>query len=140
VLVNSTGVGTLGRVAQVAILDESMVVDSHVTVVRANPDIVSSEYLGVYLRLREHEIEYMAEGSTGQTELSRIKLGEMLVVVPDSERLTLFSGIIADLTRKRALNWKAAGTLSALRDILLPKLMSGELRVAHAKSAMENTL
>lgn len=37
VLVNSTGVGTLGRVAQVLQLSEPTIVDSHVTVVRAGP-------------------------------------------------------------------------------------------------------
>jgi type I restriction enzyme S subunit len=37
ILVNSTGVGTLGRVAQVLGVDEPTIVDSHVTVVRANP-------------------------------------------------------------------------------------------------------
>jgi type I restriction enzyme S subunit len=36
VLVNSTGVGTLGRLAPVRYLSEPAVVDSHVTVVRAN--------------------------------------------------------------------------------------------------------
>src|SRR5687768_1605988 len=40
VLVNSTGVGTLGRVAQVRALPEPTTVDSHVTIVRADPAVV----------------------------------------------------------------------------------------------------
>ncbi|EMB48411.1 type I restriction-modification system specificity subunit [Vibrio mimicus CAIM 602] len=39
VLVNSTGVGTLGRMAQVTYIPEPTVVDSHVTLVRVNSDI-----------------------------------------------------------------------------------------------------
>ncbi len=130
ILVNSTGVGTLGRVAQVVTLEEPMVVDSHVTVVRVNPEIITPEYLGVLVRLKEREIEYMAEGSTGQTELSRVKLGELPIIVPDDRRVQLFSEIVSALNNKRALNWKESKTLSYIRDTLLPKLMSGELRVA----------
>ncbi|QTL03918.1 restriction endonuclease subunit S [Aquabacter sp. L1I39] len=74
VLVNSTGVGTLGRVAQIVELEEPTIVDSHVTVVRADPSLVSSSYLGLNLTSRETEIEALGEGSTGQTELARARL------------------------------------------------------------------
>src|SRR5690606_21715692 len=69
VLVNSTGVGTLGRVAQVLHLSEPAIVDSHVTVVRAGGEINCS-YLGCYINWMQPDIEAMGEGSTGQTELS----------------------------------------------------------------------
>ena len=46
VLVNSTGVGTLGRVAQVLALPEVMVADAHVTVIRAG-HVISWNYLGI---------------------------------------------------------------------------------------------
>ena len=65
VLVNSTGVGTLGRVAQVMGLSETATVDSHITIVRANPDLVDPHYLGLCLRALQADIESMAEGSTG---------------------------------------------------------------------------
>src|SRR5437879_490270 len=38
ILVNSTGVGTLGRVAQIRNLPESATVDSHLTIVRPDPE------------------------------------------------------------------------------------------------------
>ena len=50
VLVNSTGVGTLGRVAQVRRLAETTIVDSHVTVVRSGPRI-NSMYLGGFMAI-----------------------------------------------------------------------------------------
>lgn len=74
VLVNSTGVGTLGRAAQILNLDEPAIVDSHVTVIRSN-QMVSWPYLGEYIKKIQPTIELMGEGSTGQTELSRAKLG-----------------------------------------------------------------
>jgi len=137
VLVNSTGMGTLGRVAQAVVVDGAVVVDSHITVVRADPRHVSPEYLGVCLRLKEREIEHMAEGSTGQTELSRAKLGELPVVVPGDGVLRIFTEIVADLNKKRALNWSESLSLGLARDTLLPKLMSGELRVPEARLAVE---
>lgn len=137
VLVNSTGMGTLGRVAHAVVVDDKVVVDSHITVVRADSSHVPPEYLGVFLRLKEREIEHMAEGSTGQTELSRAKLGELAVVVPDDEVLRLFSEVVADLNSKRALNWKESNSLALARDTLLPKLMSGELRVKEAAGLAE---
>jgi len=73
VLVNSTGVGTLGRVAQVLRQDEPTIVDSHVTVVRSGPNL-NSAYLGQWFVTKQPDIEAMGEGSTGQTELSRGKL------------------------------------------------------------------
>jgi type I restriction enzyme, S subunit len=83
VLVNSTGVGTLGRVAQVLDLDEPAVVDSHVTVVRAGAAL-SWNYLGLSMMKRQAEIESMGEGTTGQTELSRGKLAVLKLVVPSA--------------------------------------------------------
>lgn len=76
VLVNSTGVGTLGRVAQVLDLPEAAIADSHVTVVRAGTAI-SWPYLGQLLMRMQPTIEAMGEGTTGQTELSRGKLAEL---------------------------------------------------------------
>lgn len=83
VLVNSTGVGTLGRVAQVLDLPEPAISDSHVTVLRASPEI-SCAYLGQLLMRMQPDIEEMGEGTTGQTELSRSKLAGLKMLVPNA--------------------------------------------------------
>jgi type I restriction enzyme S subunit len=67
ILVNSTGVGTLGRVAQILQIIEPMIVDSHVTIVRPDCNKTSYHYLGITLFERQNEIEALGEGSTGQT-------------------------------------------------------------------------
>ena len=129
VLVNSTGVGTLGRVAQVLSLSEKTVVDSHVTVVRANPEELLPEILGCDLSFREREIEMLGHGSTGQTELSRTRLGELLVTKAPRRVQEAFASAIRPLNGKRVANWAESQILAAIRDTLLPKLISGELRV-----------
>lgn len=81
VLVNSTGVGTLGRTAPVRGLSQSTTVDSHITIVRPNLD-TDPQWLAYALAAAESRIEGMAEGSTGQTELSRHQLSLMEIGVP----------------------------------------------------------
>jgi len=75
VLVNSTGVGTLGRVAQVKRLDREVTVDSHVSIVRPDSVKIDPRYFGYAMVLNQPKIEAMGEGATGQTELSRTRLG-----------------------------------------------------------------
>ena len=135
VLVNSTGVGTLGRVAQVLYLPEPIIVDSHVTVVRAGPDL-SWPYLGQFMARKQPEIEAMGEGSTGQTELGRAKLASLSVVVPSMKVLTSFDELVRPLKQRVAVNESKAQTLSTLRDTLLPRLISGQLRLDESAGAI----
>lgn len=81
-LVNSTGVGTLGRVAFVGSLSEPTTVDSHITIVRPDDKKVEPSFLGLSLNFREAEIEGLAAGSSGQTELSREALGNLIITLP----------------------------------------------------------
>lgn len=82
VLINSTGVGTLGRMAPIIELNEDTIADSHVTVVRANPRIFKINTFARLILSMESIVEAMGEGSTGQTELSRVQLGLLKVLVP----------------------------------------------------------
>jgi type I restriction enzyme S subunit len=75
VLVNSTGEGTLGRVAQLREAPgEPTTVDSHVTIVRPNPELFHQDFFGFMLILIEDEIANSGVGLGGQTELARAKL------------------------------------------------------------------
>ena len=80
VLVNSTGVGTLGRVAQFKDQDKIATVDSHVTIVRPDLDKIFGSYFGYCMYRMQPIIENMGAGATGQTELSRVRLGEDLEI------------------------------------------------------------
>jgi len=140
ILINSTGVGTLGRAAQIWEIDEPTVVDSHVTVVRANAQQVSSYYLGLNLTGREHEIETLGEGSTGQTELSRTRIAALPLLLPPLPLQEEFARCVQPLVDRMTVNWRENRTLADTRDLLLPKLISGEIRVGEAeKIAMAAT-
>lgn len=136
ILVNSTGVGTLGRVAQVLSVDEPMIVDSHVTVVRTGESLTWN-YLGLFLMAKQSEIESLGEGSTGQTELSRSRLMQLLLVIPPKEILSEFDQIVVPLRHKFSANLKQIQVLAVLRDTLLPRLISGQLRLPEAEIILE---
>ena len=84
---NSTGLGTLGRMAM---YNETInpygiaVADSHVTVIRPLKNLISSEYLFYYFSSHEVQsvIEDKAEGSTKQKELSTKTIKSYLIPLP----------------------------------------------------------
>jgi len=136
ILINSTGVGTLGRVAQVEFLPERAVVDSHVTVVRADQNRVTKTYLGLELLRRQQEIESLGEGSTGQTELSRERLAALKLIIPELDNeiklQKKFEDLIKPIREKMYENELQSQNLATIRDLLLPKLISGDLPVKDA--------
>jgi type I restriction enzyme S subunit len=136
VLVNSTGVGTLGRVAQVLRLDEPTIVDSHVTVVRTGANL-NSAYLGQWFVMKQPDIEAMGEGSTGQTELSRGKLATMPILVPDPAVLRAFAAAVAPMQSLMSTRDRESLGLQETRDALLPRLLSGELRPSGALEGVD---
>lgn len=86
VLVNSTGTGTLGRVAQIRNKPtEPTTVDTHVTIVRPKLGLFFDDFFGYMLIKIEEEITSSGEGASGQTELSRTKLeNDFFVSYPNS--------------------------------------------------------
>lgn len=125
-LINSTGEGTLGRTAQIWFDPEHLTVDSHVTIVRpAKENLIY--YIGFWGLQHEREIEALHTGSTGQTELPRERVKAMQLYRPDEETLCHFTEIIAPLTAAIVVNQKENEKLATTRDVLLPKLMSGEI-------------
>ncbi|WP_341937212.1 restriction endonuclease subunit S [Marinimicrobium sp. C2-29] len=140
VLVNSTGVGTLGRIAQVYSLDEPTVVDSHVTVVRPNTEVFKPYFFGRLMLSIERSVEALGMGSTGQTELSRADLGAHPVVTPPLEIQNWVEELLKRCADRISFNAKQSETLIASRDTLLPKLLSGELRIPEAEKMLDEAL
>jgi type I restriction enzyme S subunit len=139
VLVNSTGVGTLGRLAQVRYLPRRTIVDSHITVVRGDDALVVPDYLALSLFAHQHEIEALGEGSTGQTELGRARLAELRLLVPPLNIQRAFAELVAPSRLLADAAERESQTLADLRDLLLPRLISGRIRVPEATGAVERT-
>ena len=133
VLINSTGIGSLGRVGIVYFQKNNVAIDSHITVVRtSNP--LYRHYVGRNLLNRQLEIEKMAVGSTGQTELPRDSVKAMPIVIPFDKVMKRFNCIIEPMALAMYRNIEENSRLASLRDTLLPRLMSGEIRVDEINS------
>jgi type I restriction enzyme S subunit len=129
VLINSTGVGTLGRVAQVIEEIPGCTVDTHVTVVRAARHI-DPHFFGMSLLAKGQHFEAEATGATGQTELSRGRIGATELVVPPAPLQERFGGAIGPMRRTVHVLCKRNENLRRARDLLLPRLLAGEIDVS----------
>lgn len=128
-LINSTGDGTLGRVAQVWFQPHNLTVDSHVTIVRPAAENTIF-YIGLWGIQHEKEIESLHTGSTGQTELPRDRVKALELLLPDKETLDRFNALIAPMAADIISNQEENNRLASIRDALLPKLMFGKIDVS----------
>jgi type I restriction enzyme S subunit len=137
VLVNSTGQGTLGRVARWTQSD-SVTVDSHITIVRFDPAKVDPVCAGMALLSLQETIVEMGEGSTGQTELSRTELGKLRMRLPKRSLQSELGRRFTLTSEMEQVHLRENQILAATRDLLVPQLMSGKLRVKDAEKVLEN--
>lgn len=117
ILINSTGAGTLGRVAIYKHHLDSVSADGHVTILHTRGN-VNSAYLGYYLHSIEPLIENLGRGSTNQMELSPTDLKRIKIVLPflDTQKriadiLSAYDDLIENNNRRIALLEKAAQEL-----------------------------
>ena len=80
-----------------------------------------------------------ANGSTFQ-EISKRNFRPLTVIVPSPTTLKTFDDVVRPLYGRIASNEHESRTLAQTRDLLLPKLMSGEIRVGEALKIMEAAL
>lgn len=83
-LINTTGVGTAGRVTLFD-LDDSYVSDSHITALRYDKDKINQFYLLHFFKdFGFKKLESMAEGSGGQVELSMDSVKPLYIPIPQN--------------------------------------------------------
>jgi type I restriction enzyme S subunit len=99
---------------------------------RVNPLKMSRYYLFLYLRSSDvqNEIRNTSVGTT-IPHLKKTDLLTFSISVPDLKKLKEFDGIVEHSFIKMNDNNMQIRTLEKLRDNLLPKLMSGEVRVVN---------
>ena len=112
ILINSTGAGTAGRIAQICNLPCDTIVDGHMIIIRAN-NKVSQKYLGYAMKAHQWEVLQLDEGSTGQTELNRERLlDEIMISYPTSFALQeMIVKTLEGIDRKLLINEKVNDNL-----------------------------
>lgn len=64
--------------------------------------------------------------------IKRSHLSEAMCICPSTDRLEMLGAVFKPLIRKQIVNDEESQTLAEMRDLLLPKLMSGEIRLKDA--------
>jgi len=89
---------------------------------------VSNYFMLNWCQTNMAEIESRATGTTF-AEISKQNFRPIPVVLPPKAVIAAFTATVARLYAQITANLRQSRTLAALRDILLPKLLSGELPV-----------
>ena len=105
ILINSTGAGTAGRIAQIEDVPSATTIDGHMTLIRSNGK-VTQKFLGYALKAHQWEVLQLDEGSTGQTELNRARLlDEIMINYPVSfDEQNAIVGTLESIDRKLIVN------------------------------------
>ena len=126
ILVNSTGIGTLGRTTQVIDVEPNTTVDTHVTIVRPKESI-NPYFLGYAASRLQPFFELVGSGSTGQSELNVADIQSGQVLVPSTSLQTQFGTIVEPIIHQNNNLTTQNHLLRQTRDRLLPRLLRGEL-------------
>lgn len=127
-------ISLLGHTA-LMIYDNEYIVNQRVGLIRANNDI-NIDYPFLYLLTNDKHFIANLRGRANsgvQVNLSTKAIKESLFNIPDKETNKKFDDLVKPLFEKRKHNYIAIQSLKKTRDTLLPKLMSGKLRVNEFK-------
>ena len=102
-------------------------------------DEIPSIYTLIWTEANMEAIKSRAGGSTF-AEISKKNFRPIPALRPDPVTLEAFGEVAGNLFEMIVANERQSRTLAALRDALLPKLISGETRVGDAAAQVEEVL
>ena len=131
-----TSKGTVGRLTYVHVTTPQFVYSPQLCYWRVTDSaVIDSRWL--YRWMQFGEFRDQCDEVKGQTDMADyVSLRDqqtMCLSLPDIGIQRVLGDVLGSLAERVELNRRMNGTLAALRDALLPKLMSGELRVRDAE-------
>ncbi len=106
------------------------------------PKFESARYFNYLWITQQRVVEYLAATAHGSAypAVAHEIIHQVPVVLPPREKMNDFHQIVEPLILRISANRKQSRTLAELRDTLLPKLISGEVRVPAAVDEIEGLL
>jgi type I restriction enzyme, S subunit len=104
-------------------------VNNHAHVLRGK-DGISTEY--VFLLLKQTNASHMVTGAV-QPKINQKNMKQLPAIIPTGKASETFSDFISTFFDRIRLNADQITVLSEMRDTLLPRLLSGELRIKDAE-------
>jgi type I restriction enzyme S subunit len=139
ILINITG----DSILRCCVVDAAVLparVNQHVSIVRAKPHI-PNRFIQQYLVLRRtKEILLGFDAGGSRAAVTKAHLERLPVLLPNPQALAAFETVTAELFAREEANRRECQTLSDLRDLLLPKLMSGEIRLLDAEKMVRGAV
>jgi type I restriction enzyme S subunit len=108
-------------------------INNNASLIRPNLK-VSGEWL--LISLRHIDMDVIKKGAA-QPFVSNGDIAKVGIIWPSHAIVSAFSETLVSLMKKAEANEQESRTLAQTRDLLLPRLMSGELRVAEADQLVE---
>ncbi|MFM6355752.1 MAG: restriction endonuclease subunit S [Planktothrix sp.] len=130
--------GTIGRYAMITSSSLPANTNQAVAIIRPDFKKIDPEYLLCYFA----SINYWHYLSSRivqavQANLSLGVLSDSPITIPDQRIKNIFSELIIPIFAKKEFNQQQIQTLTKTRDTLLPKLMSGQIRIKEVESLIE---
>jgi len=106
---------------------------------RPKNDLINSFF--IQKTLQPH-LEYEENTQVGTTvaHLGKKEIEKFKALIPDKETLSTFEKSTTPVLHRLTTNFESNRTLAKLRDVLLPKLISGELRIPQAEKVVEEAI
>lgn len=104
VVINGTGVGTIGRAAPYLNTADALP-DNHVTVLRPKPNAIDPVYLSVFLnsKLGQMQVDQRLRGSSGQIELYPADIAQFLIWdAPEETQIAIREAVVNSFEAKQA--------------------------------------
>ena len=130
--------GTVGRIIQISDLTPPFVYSPQLSYWRLLDDALAQGYLRAWLQGPEFERQCAhVKGGTDMADYVNLKdQRRMLMVLPPRKLQTRFASVVDPLYRLSELLRSSRSTLRATRDLVLPRLVSGEIDVTDLEIAM----
>jgi type I restriction enzyme S subunit len=131
-----------GKTGFVSFLDKNEIAFGSTEFIVLGPKAIQSSYFILYLaisnNLRASAILSMT-GSSGRQRVPNDFFDDFMIAVPPDDLLLIFDSLVAPMFAEITNNVKESGYLEEIRDLLLPRLMSGKIRVPIDKEKTEAT-
>lgn len=126
---NSVCVSCIGTAGLVTLVSEESQTNQQINSI-VHKEGVSTYYTYLLMQTLSETINKLGQSGSTIVNLNKTQFGKIPVIVPSKHVSQEFDSLCRPLFEKILLNQKENIKLSALRDTLLPKLMSGEIDVS----------
>jgi len=111
-------------------------INQSVVALEANPNVLPASVLYLDLERRYEEFRSVSDAHSSRGSLTTKLLAGLPTVSAPKDVFAALGGVVGPLFEKIIANKKESQTLAELRDLLLPKLMSGEIRLKDAEATL----